>query len=58
MRLTEKAHRTAEVLDRFADRVIETLELIAESRWLDRFSIIAISFAVGMLAGYLQFKLQ
>lgn len=53
-----KAHRTAEVADRLADRVIETLERIAESRWLDRFSIIVISFTVGYLVGYLQFKLQ
>jgi hypothetical protein len=53
-----KAHRSADVADRFADRTIGTLERIAESRWLDRFSIIAISFTVGYLAGYLQFKLQ
>lgn len=53
-----KAHRTAEAADRFADRVIETLERIAESRWLDRFAIIVITFAVGYLVGYLQFLLQ
>jgi hypothetical protein len=44
--------------ERFADRTIEILESIAESPWFDRFSIIAISFAAGCLAGYLQFKLQ
>lgn len=53
-----RAHRTADVADRFADRVIETLERIAEGRWLQRFSIIVISFAVGYLVGYLQFMLQ
>ena len=44
--------------EKVADRIIETLNRIAESRWLDRFSIIVISFAIGWLAGYLQFKFQ
>ncbi len=44
--------------EKVADRTIETLNRIAESRWLDRFSIIVISFAIGWLAGYLQLKLQ
>lgn len=44
--------------EKFADRTIETLERIAESRWLDRFSIVVISFAIGWLAGYLQLTLQ
>jgi hypothetical protein len=44
--------------EKVAGRTIETLDRIAESRWLDRFSIIVISFAVGWLAGYLQFKFQ
>ena len=47
-----------ESAERFADRTIEMLNRIAESRWLDRFSIIVISFAIGWLAGYLHFKLQ
>jgi len=53
-----KSHRAAEALERFADRVIETLERIAESRWLDRFAIVVISYAIGYLVGYLQFRLQ
>ena len=44
--------------EKVADRTIETLNRIAESRWLDRLSIIVISFAIGWLAGYLQYKLQ